>query len=94
MQDEPDRLILKLEGKMVGPWVTECRQAWVALRSSLSGKKLTLDLCAVMFVDESGLELLRQIYRTTHADMITDSPLTKYFADQAARSKSLRKQGE
>lgn len=94
VQDEPERLIMKLEGKMVGAWVTECHRAWTALRSSLSTKKLALDFCGVTFVDESGLELLREIYRNTRADMIADSPLTKHFAEQVTGSKDIRKKGE
>jgi ABC-type transporter Mla MlaB component len=88
---EPERAILKLEGKMAGPWVTECRQTWTVLLSSLSGHKLALDLCGVTFVDESGIALLREIYRATRADIITNSPLTKHFADQAARVTPNRK---
>jgi len=78
---------MKLEGRMVGPWVPECERAWLALESSLSAKKrLALDLCGVTFVDESGLELLRQIYGATRARIVANSPLTKYFADRAMGS--------
>ena len=90
LQDEPEKLIMKFEGKMVGSRVTECRQTWAALLSSLSARKLALDLCGVTFVDESGLELLQEIYRATRADMISNSPLTKHFADQATRSTTNR----
>lgn len=85
---------MKLEGKIVGPWVVECKNAWLALQSSLSTRKLTLNLCDVTFVDESGLALLREIYRATRADMLTNSPLTKHFADQVTRSTTKRKKGD
>ena len=94
VQDEPKRLTMKLEGKMVGPWVTECRQAWTTLLSTLSARKLTLDLCGVTFVDEPGLRLLREIYRATGPDIITNSPLTKHFAEQATRLRTNRKKGD
>jgi len=58
---------MKLEGRMVGAWVTECKQAWLALESSLAPKRFTLDLSGVTFVDEAGLQLLREIYRATGA---------------------------
>jgi hypothetical protein len=77
---------MKLEGKMVGPWVTECRRAWLALAPSLSTKKLALDLCGVTFMDEGGLELLREIYGATRAEVVAGSPLTKHFAEQVMRS--------
>jgi anti-anti-sigma regulatory factor len=94
VQNETEKLIMKLEGKMVGPWVTECRQTWTMLLSALSARKLALDLCGVTFVDESGLALLREIYRATHADIITNSPLTKHFADQATQSRINRGKGD
>ena len=82
---------MKFEGKMVGPWVEECRQAWLALVPSVPSKKLCLDLCGVTFVDASGTQLLREIYRATSADMFTNSPLTKYFAEQAMRQTARNK---
>jgi anti-anti-sigma regulatory factor len=85
---------MKLEGKMVGPWVNACREAWNTLLSSLDTRKLALDLCAVIFVDESGLELLREIYHATGADMITSSPLTRHFADQVREPTTHQKKGE
>jgi anti-anti-sigma regulatory factor len=67
VHDEPEKLIMKLEGKMVGAWVSECRRAWTTLSSSVSTGKLALDLRGLTFVDESGLDLLREIYRATRA---------------------------
>ena len=86
VQEEPERFIMRLEGRMVGPWVAECQRAWLALEPSLSTKKLALDLCGVTFVDESGLELLREMYRATQAEICTNSPLTKHFAELLTRT--------
>ena len=85
---------MKLEGRLVGPWVTECKQAWLALESARSAKRLTLDLCGVTFVDDSGLALLREIYGATHAEILTGSPLTRHFAEQATASKTDRRKGD
>ncbi|MBS1841535.1 MAG: hypothetical protein JSS69_12120 [Acidobacteria bacterium] len=85
---------MKLEGRMVGPWVGECREAWLSIQSSLSARKLALDLCGVAFVDESGLDLLREIYRTTHAEMLTNSPLTRHFAERAMAPPADYKKGD
>jgi len=84
---------MKLEGRMVEPWVTECKRAWLALQSSLAPKKLALDLRGVTFVDEAGLQLLREIYRATRAEMIATSPLTKHFAEQAMRLTTDQRKG-
>lgn len=46
---------LKLEGKLVGPWVAQLRE------SCDSGGQLRLDLSAVSFVDPAGVTLLREL---------------------------------
>lgn len=85
---------MKLEGRMVGPWVEECRRAWLCLQSSLCARELALDLCGVMFVDESGVDLLREMYRSAHADFLTNSPLTRHFAEMAMAPPANRKEGD
>lgn len=74
---------MKLEGRLVGLWVEECRQAWLDLDSRLASRKLAIDLRGVTFIDASGTDLLSEIYRATRADMYTDLPLTRHFAEQA-----------
>jgi hypothetical protein len=76
---------MKLEGKMAGPWVEECRQAWLGLARSLQSRKLSVDLRGVTYVDAAGAQLLQEIHRATGADIWADSPLTKHFAEQAMR---------
>jgi anti-anti-sigma regulatory factor len=91
IEAKPERLVLKLEGRMVGPWVEECRAAWGTLPSMLSGRALWVDLCGTTFVDEAGLELLREIYHSTRAAMIGNSPLTRHFAEQAMEPAAKKK---
>jgi anti-anti-sigma regulatory factor len=74
---------IKLEGKVVGPWVEELNHTWHSLASSVGSKKLQLDLSAVAFIDSRGRQLLREIYQKTNASFLTDSPLTRYFAEDA-----------
>jgi hypothetical protein len=42
-----------------------------------------VDLSGLDFVDVGRAELLRKIHQKTRADFIADSPLAKYFAEQA-----------
>lgn len=84
---------MKLEGKLAGPWVEECRRAWLALQLSLASRKLSLDLCEVTFVDATGMQLLREIYSATRADLLANSPLTKSFAAQAMASPTITRKG-
>ena len=47
---------LRLEGRVIGPWVRELRQICEPLVND--GTKLTLDLADVSFADERGVALL------------------------------------
>ena len=51
---------LKLEGKLLGPWVDEVRRACYDL--AIPGR-VQLDLAAVTFVDAAGARLLRELLR-------------------------------
>ena len=55
----PERLRLKLEGRLIGPWVNELKQAWSATAGE--GKAVEVDLEAVSFADADGCQLLSQI---------------------------------
>ncbi|HMD08693.1 MAG TPA: hypothetical protein VKH63_14230, partial [Candidatus Acidoferrum sp.] len=70
---------IKLEGKIVGPWVEELSRVWHSLGPLLDSKELQLDVRGVTFVDGKGRQLLREIYQQTNARFLTDSPLTQYF---------------
>jgi anti-anti-sigma regulatory factor len=79
---------MKLEGKIAGPWVAEFAHTWQSLAASLGPRKLRLDLRSVSFVDPAGQQLLREIYRQTHAEFLADSPLVAYFVEQATNGSS------
>ena len=85
VQHSPNAVTMKLEGRVAGPWAGEFGRAWHDLAPSLGYKKLFLDLCGVTFVDENGRKLLAEIYGETKAEILADSPLTKYFAEEAKR---------
>lgn len=52
----------QLEGRLVGPWVTELRDCW--LRTPADGKRaIRIDLRAVSYVDAAGEKLLADLYR-------------------------------
>jgi hypothetical protein len=50
---------IKLEGKLLGPWVDEVRQACLAGMDPCS--RINLDLSALIFVDAAGERLLRDL---------------------------------
>lgn len=94
IQEDRKAQTIKLEGKIVGPWVEELKRTWTSLAPSLGSKKLQLDLRDVAFADDQGRKILREIYQKTQAGFLTDSPLTKYFADDAMKSQNGKREGE
>jgi hypothetical protein len=57
----PDVVLLKLEGRVQGPWVEELRKAWVTATNLAVGEPVSVDLGGVSFVDERGRDLLLQM---------------------------------
>jgi len=85
IQEETDAATLKLEGKLVGPWVTELNRVWFDLEPSLGMKKLRLDIRGVTFVEENGTKALRKILCLKNAEILADTPLTRDFAAKTMR---------
>lgn len=54
-----DGIILRVEGRAIGPWVAELRQACERILST--GNALALDLSDLWFIDSDGISLLRQL---------------------------------
>jgi hypothetical protein len=48
-----------------------------------------LDICGVTFADHKGARILREIVKVTGAEVVSDSPLTQYFANQATSPTAL-----
>jgi hypothetical protein len=82
MNDEATVATLKVEGRVAGPWATELGRTWHDLWSSTRPKRLQLDIRGVTFADQKGSRILREIVRTTGAEIVADSPLTQYFASR------------
>lgn len=76
-------VIMKIEGKISGPNVPALDQAWQELAPSLGQRTLKVDLRGVTHADEVGRTLLAEIHNRTGAEFVADTPLTKYFAEQA-----------
>jgi anti-anti-sigma regulatory factor len=82
-QREGEHVTLKIEGKVAGRHVPELHRAWEDLAPSLGKRRLLVDLCGVTHVDGTGRNLLAEIHAKTGAEFVADTPLTKYFAEQA-----------
>jgi anti-anti-sigma regulatory factor len=82
--NEADKLVtLKIEGRAVEPLIAELDRAWQSLAPSLGSRKLSVDLRGVTFMDTTGRNLLAEIHAKTGAEFLADTPMTKYFAEEA-----------
>jgi hypothetical protein len=61
-QTADDRLVLKLEGCLTGPWVPELDTCWRAAVEAVGGQRISVDLTAVWRVDAAGRELMTRMY--------------------------------
>jgi hypothetical protein len=82
--DDVTMATLTVEGRVVGPWATELGRTWHDLWTSIKPKPLRLDIRGVIFADQKGSRILREIVRVTGAEIVADSPLTQHFANLAA----------
>ena len=60
----PDGVTLRLEGKLIHPWVDELVRAWMGLGPGLlANPTVCIDLEAVSFVDAQGRSMLAALRR-------------------------------
>jgi hypothetical protein len=92
VHEKPEIITMQLEGRVIGPWVSEFDQVWRSLVDSLGARKLCIDLRGVMQMDAEGRTVLSEIHKKTGADFLADTPITKYFADEARRDGKSKKE--
>ena len=85
VQETEKVVTLKVEGRAAEPMVAEFHRAWQDVVPSLGSRKLLVDLRGVTFMDTTGRHLLAEIHAKTGAEFLADTPMTKYFAEEAMR---------
>lgn len=64
IEHQPEAVKLRLEGKLVQPWVEELVQVWMELRTRLPRQtSISVDLDEVSFVDIRGKALLASMLK-------------------------------
>jgi len=63
LHDNAQELRFRLEGRLSGAWVGELRQCWLTAQSTVRGRKTTLDLGEVDYVDADGQALLTDMFQ-------------------------------
>lgn len=62
IDENQDSVILRLEGKLIRPWVEEVEQCWRSVFATLGARCVQVDLSAVNFVDTAGGALLARMH--------------------------------
>jgi anti-anti-sigma regulatory factor len=81
--DTPGSTIVKLEGKISGPWVEELERSWKG-HSPQASENVIIDLSDVTYIDPEGKKLLARMvdkgvcFEGTHL-------MTKYVIDEITR---------
>jgi hypothetical protein len=73
--------VLKLEGKLAGPWVEELEKSWNSVALSPQARRLSVDLCGVTFVDIHGKLLLTKMH-LAGVDLAGDGVMTRYLIEK------------
>jgi ABC-type transporter Mla MlaB component len=73
--------ILKLEGRLAGPWVDELLRTWSELRVKGPGLPASLDLSDVTYVDADGKMILSWMLRKG-VKVQNANLMTKYIMEQ------------
>jgi hypothetical protein len=79
--DAEEGALVRLEGRLVGPWVSELR-SFIAAHPD--GAKRRLDLAGLEFVDRDGARLLVEL-RTAGAEIISARPYVADLLEAATR---------
>jgi ABC-type transporter Mla MlaB component len=64
VENEPDAVRLRLEGKLIHPWVDELFRVWMEVSPRIPGHwQVLVDLAEVSFVDAHGKAMLAAMRR-------------------------------
>ena len=62
IDEKKDAVVLRLEGRLIGPWIEEVEQCWRNVFATLGSRSVQVDLSAVSFVDTAGGALLCRMH--------------------------------
>ena len=88
LEEKSDAVVLKLEGRLAGPWAAELGRLWDEKAPAFAQKKLSLDLREITFADAGGIRILQDIYCQTGAAILSGTPWTQYLAEEVASKNS------
>jgi outer membrane protein len=84
------RLVLTVEGRLAGPWVSTLEQSWRDARAGSPTEKVSVNLCGVSFIDPAGKTLLKEIHHQggqLSAEGCLNQAIIREISKQGSRSK-------
>jgi len=91
VDENSEAIVLKIEGRLTGPWVEELDRVWEQTAPGLKQRKLSLDLRQTTFADAGGIQVLKTIYSQTGAHILAGTPWTQYLAEEVTASSNTAK---
>ena len=85
VQQNSETVTIELDGSLVGPSVVKLNRVWIEFARLLDPTELFIDLRKVVQADAWGVKALRDIQSLTGAKLVTNSPLSRYIAEDIAR---------
>lgn len=82
--DANQKVTIKLEGKLAGPWVEEFERCWRTSVDIYKGREIQIDLTGVTYVDHGGKKLLCSLSK---AQFIGSGLLPKFLIDEICSQK-------
>jgi len=80
-----ESIILRLEGRLAGPWVQELERCWGSSTvGTTTNLPLSVDLSAVTYVDSDGKNLLKKLHQQG-AKLVASGCLTSCIVTDIAR---------
>ncbi len=83
-QSDPDRVRLKLDGKLAGPWVEELARTWEATTGGSERRPIVVNLSEVTFIDADGKRLLARMFQQG-AELEAGGCMTKCVIEEIKR---------
>jgi anti-anti-sigma regulatory factor len=81
-----EKAILRLEGKLRGPWVDVLAKVWRGVWHRTGLKRIRVDLRALSFVDERGKDVLMAM-RQDGAEFVATDPLISALLEEIERNR-------
>jgi anti-anti-sigma regulatory factor len=88
LNNDSELTVLKLEGRLSGPWVGELERTWSDVTSKTPVGSVVVDLSDVTFIDSEGKKLLRRMFRQG-ADLRNGLLMTKYIVNQIMQAENI-----